>query len=184
MQRVLFCWLTVALALLAPAACAAAPPAVGDHAPDFSLRTPAGREVQLSQWYRQGPVVLVVLRGYPGYQCPVCSAQAGEFLARAKEFRAAGARVLFVYPGPQVRLDERAAEFLKNTRLPEGFELVVDPDMEMISRYGLRWDKPRETAYPATLVIDKQGVVRYALVSNSHGGRAKAATVLETLKKG
>lgn len=45
-----------------------APPAVGDKAPEFTLRSVAGTEVRLSELVAQGPVALVVLRGYPGYQ--------------------------------------------------------------------------------------------------------------------
>jgi hypothetical protein len=47
----------------------------------------------------------------------------------------------------------------------------------------LRWNQPRETAYPATFVIDKGGIVRFALVSMTHGGRSKAGDVLEALGK-
>jgi len=40
----------------------AAPPSVGDKAPDFILSTPEGKSVRLSQLVSKGPVVLVVLR--------------------------------------------------------------------------------------------------------------------------
>jgi len=43
--------------------------------PDFKLSTPEGKTVQLSEVEAKGPVVLVVLRGYPGYQCPYCNRQ-------------------------------------------------------------------------------------------------------------
>lgn len=46
----------------------------------------------------KGPVVLVVLRGFPGYQCSFCNCQVEEFTSHASEF--AGASVLMVYPGP------------------------------------------------------------------------------------
>jgi len=47
---------------------AAVPPAEGTKAPDFSLKSLAGKTVRLSTLTKQGPVALVVLRGYPGYQ--------------------------------------------------------------------------------------------------------------------
>jgi hypothetical protein len=43
----------------------AAPPTVGDKAPDFALSTVEGKSVRLSEVIAKGPVVLVVLRGYP-----------------------------------------------------------------------------------------------------------------------
>ena len=45
-------------------------PSIGQKAPAFSLSTPAGQIVELGSLTQKGPVVLVVLRGYPGYQCP------------------------------------------------------------------------------------------------------------------
>jgi peroxiredoxin Q/BCP len=45
-------------ALLASAVLAAAP-AVGEVAPDFSVKDVHGAQVQLSEWVKQGTVVLV-----------------------------------------------------------------------------------------------------------------------------
>jgi peroxiredoxin len=64
------------------------------------LTTLDRKPVQLSQRLAEGPVVLVVLRGWPGYQCPICTRQVGEFIARAEQLKAAKARVMLVYPGP------------------------------------------------------------------------------------
>ena len=46
---------------------AAETPAVGGKAPDFSLATPTGKVVKLSTALGNQQVILVVLRGYPGY---------------------------------------------------------------------------------------------------------------------
>jgi hypothetical protein len=43
------------------------------------------------------PLVLVVLRGWPGYQCPFCTRQFGDYLANAARFEEVRARVLFIY---------------------------------------------------------------------------------------
>ena len=61
---------------------AAAPPSVGEKAPDFALSTLQGKSVRLSQMVSKGAVVLVVLRGYPGYQCPFCNRQVQDFIQR------------------------------------------------------------------------------------------------------
>ena len=89
-----------------------------------------------------------------------------------------------VYPGPAEDLKAHAKEFLemKGKQWPKDFTFVLDPDYTMVNAYGLRWDAPRETAYPSTFVLDKNGVVRFEKISHSHGGRAKAADVLEQLK--
>ena len=51
-----------------PATKPAAPPAVGEKARDFSLTDLDGKQVTLTGLTKTGPVVLVVLRGWPGYQ--------------------------------------------------------------------------------------------------------------------
>src|SRR5436189_49619 len=84
----------------------AKPPAVGEKAPEFSLKTLDDQTVELSKLTSQGPVVVIMLRGWVGYQCPVCTKQVGEFLRRAKEFADRKARVVLVYPGKAEQLKE------------------------------------------------------------------------------
>jgi hypothetical protein len=91
-------------AALLPIVGAAAPPAVGERAPDFTLSTPEGKHIRLSDVTSMGPVVLVVLRGYPGYQCPYCNRQVQDFMQNSKAFADAGARVVMIYPGPPQEL--------------------------------------------------------------------------------
>lgn len=171
----------LSLTLFAPQVTAAGkPPAVGDSAKDFTLKTIGDQEIQLSKLNAEGPVVLVVLRGYPGYQCPICRRQVGEYIGKAKELKAAGAKVVFVYPGPQEDLQQRAAEFFTGKE-PGEFIYVLDPDYKFTNEYDLRWDKPKETAYPSTFVIDAKGKVIYSKVSKGHGDRAPVGEVLGAL---
>lgn len=160
----------------------AGPPVVGDAAPDFELKTLDDDVVQLKELQKTGPVVLVVLRGWPGYQCPLCTQQAGAFLSQAKKFQQAKAHVVLVYPGPAKNLSEHAKEFSRDAKLPKHFHFVIDPDFVLTEAYSLRWDAPGETAYPSTFVIDKEGNIVFAQVSRDHGGRTKPEQVLKALK--
>ena len=125
--------------------------------------------------------MLVVLRGWPGYQCPLCTRQVSEYAARAAEFTARDIAVVMVYPGPAADLQAHAQEFLGDKRWPRNFHFLLDPDYAFTHRYGLRWDAKGETAYPSTFVIDAEGKVRFAHVSHEHGDRVDAGTVLRTL---
>lgn len=157
-------------------------PAVGVKAPDFTLTTPSGSTVRLSQTLGKEKLVLVVLRGFPGYQCPYCAKQVHDFVDHASAFAAAHARVVLVYPGPPADLDQHAKTFLsKQAELPSNVVLVTDPDYTMTSHYGLRWDAPHETAYPSTFVLDPQGKILYEKVSHSHGERLSAEEALDAL---
>jgi peroxiredoxin len=157
-------------------------PAVGDKVPDFTLQDLAGHPQTLSKLTADSPTVLVVLRGFPGYQCPLCTIQVGGLIARAKEFQKANAKVILVYPGPADQLTERAKEFVKGKALPENFIFVTDPDYKFTEAYGLRWDAARETAFPSTFVIDQKGIVQFAKVSKSHGDRSKPEDILQALE--
>jgi peroxiredoxin len=167
--------------MASPARTAALPPMVGDMAADHVLMDVDGNSVRLSDQLKKGPVVVVVLRGWPGYQCPFCTAQFGDLLGHAGDFKAAQASVLLVYPGPSDGLREHAAKFRKDRQLPDHFRLLVDPDYAFAAAHGLRWDAPRETVYPATFVLDREGIIRFAHVSHEHGGRVMAQEIIEVL---
>ncbi len=159
-------------------------PDIGQKAPGFTLKTPDGQAVSLDEMTRKGPVALVVLRGYPGYQCPFCTKQVHDVVENADKFKAAGAEVLLVYPGPPADLDQRAKEFLvKQNPLPPNVHLVIDPDYAFTNQYGLRWDAPKETAYPSTFLIDRKDTVFFRKISKAHGDRTNAADLLSELDK-
>ena len=158
------------------------PPIVGSKAPDFTLSTPEGTPIRLSELTAKGKLALVVLRGYPGYQCPYCQRQVHDFEVNAGKFSAHGIQLLLVYPGPPADLDKRAQEFLaKEGPLPENFHLVLDPDYKFTIQYGLRWDAPHETAYPSTFLIDQNGTITARKISHTHGDRTTAEDVLNGL---
>jgi len=173
----------VAAIALVTAPLRAETPAVGNTAPDFTLNTPTGTPVQLSKGLHQAQTVLIVLRGYPGYQCPFCQKQLHDYIEHAAEFAAKKATVLLVYPGPPADLDQKAKEALaKQANLPSNITLVIDPDYKVTNLYGLRWDAPHETAYPSTFVLDRNGKIVFEKISHGHGDRTTAQDVLAQLR--
>jgi peroxiredoxin len=177
-------YLATLCALLLSVSLFAETPAVGAKAPDFTLSTPTGTSVELSKQEHKANVVLVLLRGYPGYQCPYCQKQAHDFIEHATEFASKNAIVLMVYPGPPADLDQRAKEFLaKQADLPANIIMVTDPDYKMTNLYNLRWDAPHETAYPSTFILDRSGTVLFEKISHGHGDRTAAQEILDQLPK-
>ena len=106
-----------------------------------------------------------------------------DFIKNAEGFTAAKSHVVLVYPGKPEDTASRSAEFFSDKKLPDNFTLLLDPGYEFTNLYGLRWDAPNETAYPATFLIDSKRRVFYSKVSTTHGGRTKASEVLEALAK-
>lgn len=158
-----------------------ATPVVGGKAPAFTLKTVAGEAVSLPELLTKGKVVVVVLRGWPGYQCPVCTKQVAELLSRKEAFEKAGAKVLLVYPGPAEGLKQHAADFQGPKAYPDNFLLLLDPDYTFTDAYGIRWSASGETAYPSTFVLAQDGRVLFAEIIKSHGGRVPADRVLPFL---
>ena len=157
---------------------------VGDRIIDFELPVVGSEEyLALSDECKQGAVVVIVLRGYPGYQCPICSRQVASLKNRAKALAKEAHRVILVYPGEGEKLEKNAQRFLGSRGLPEPLVLVQDEDMEMVEEWGLRWNARNETAYPATYVFDRNGRVRWQKVSKSHAGRSSVEEILKALRE-
>ena len=156
---------------------------VGDRVLDFELPIVGSKDLlQLSDEYRQGPVVVVVLRGDPGYQCQLCVRQLASLANRSTAIKPLASRIILVYPGDSSDLEQRAKRFKGSRRLPDPLVIVRDDQMKMVRQWGLRWDKHHETAYPATYVIDRNGDIRWKKVSRSHAGRSTVEEILKELR--
>jgi len=171
------------LTLLFASSLRAATPRIGDVAPDFTLSTLNGNPVKLSALPPSNHTVIVLLRGWPGYQCPFCTTQVYEYMGHAADFSAQNVQVILIYPGPSDALQVHAQEFLKDKPLPGSVVFLLDQNYEFTNRYSLRWDAKEETAYPSTFVLDRNHVVRFAQVSHEHGDRISAAAVLRFLNQ-
>src|SRR5262245_8281993 len=91
-------YVTIVLASLATSFLASAhaeesakPPKVGDTIKEYKFQANAKHALSLTALAEKGPLVLIVLRGYPGYQCPACTAQVADLRKHADEFKELGA---------------------------------------------------------------------------------------------
>jgi peroxiredoxin len=177
-MAVLFTFPSVALADQA------SPLDVGDRAIDFELPIVGGEGlISLSDEYKKGGVVVIVLRGYPGYPCPMCAQQLGSLANRAQTLAQETHRVILVYPGEKTSLEKHAKRFMGSRRLRDPLVVVRDDGMKMVERWGLRWNTRKETAYPATYIIDRNGQVRWKKISKTHAGRSSVQEILRELRK-
>lgn len=156
-------------------------PQIGTQFPDFTLSSIDGASITLKSELKKGPVVVVVLRGWPGYQCPFCSRQFADFLTHAADFAKTNTTVLFIYPGPASGLKEHAEAFNRDKPMPANFRLLLDPDLRWLESNKLRWQGKGETSYPATFVIDRRGELRFSAITKAHGGRVMSAAALSVL---
>ncbi len=155
---------------------------VGDDAQPVEAKDLQDKDLSLKALLGDQPVAVIFLRGYPGYQCPLCTKQVAEFIAKADAFKEANVRVLMIYPGLADKLKEHAAEFVRGKNLPDNFDLVIDPDYAITNAWKLRWDKKGETAYPSTYLVDTANKIVFAKVSTSHGDRSNPQAVIDAAK--
>ncbi|MFO0614353.1 MAG: peroxiredoxin [Polyangiaceae bacterium] len=124
--------------------------AVGEHLPDMALPNQKGETVQLSDLWKQGPMVLYF---YPKDETPGCTAEACTFRDQFTDFETAGARVV----GVSSDSPESHARFAEKHRLP--FTLLSDPGGKLRKELGV----PKTLGLidgRVTFVIDGKGFVR------------------------
>ncbi len=130
----------VLLATLA-GVCAAAPAAT---APDFTLRTADGKNLRLAE--QRGRVVLV---NFWATWCAPCRQEMPLLNQLYQKYQGSG----FTLLGVNVDEDSRNAINLA-TKLGVSFPVLLDADKAVSKRYDL-------SSMPSTLLIDRDGKVRY-----------------------
>lgn len=123
---------------------------VGDPAPDFSLWGSRDRELRLSS-LRGGWVLL---------SFGSSRQELAELRSIQNELRELGVTILGVCSDKPQTL--RA--FAERDSVP--FEMLCDPTGEISAIYGL-YDQPRRSILPGFLVLDRQGVVRLAILGQA-----------------
>ncbi|MEU6148104.1 peroxiredoxin-like family protein [Streptomyces sp. NPDC047081] len=167
---------------------------VGDRAPHFRLPSATGEFVALDDLLTRGPVVLTF---YRGAWCPYCNIALRAFQQHHNAITARGARLVAV--SPQVP-DESLSLSEKHDL---AFDVLSDIGSDAATQYGLAFDLPDDLAgvydklgfglqrvngghprtlpLPATYVIDRDGVIRWAFVHTDYTLRAEPADILAAL---
>jgi len=141
--------------------------AVGDIAPDFTLKNAQGDEVTLSS-FRGQPVVVVF---YPFTFNGVCEGELCEIRDDPSAYERAGAQVL------AISCDTRHAQRIWSEQQGYTFPLLSDfwPHGEVAKAYGV-FNEALGCANRATFVIDAEGKVTATFSSPDLGtARSKSA---------
>jgi cytochrome c biogenesis protein CcmG/thiol:disulfide interchange protein DsbE len=118
------------------------PVAIGEAAPDFTLRTLTSTPISLRDFRRQ-----VVVLNFWATWCAPCVEEAPGLERFAQQMRDQGVTVL----GVSVDQDAEALQkFVAETRL--SFRIARDPDQAVASRYGT-------FKFPETYILDRDGKV-------------------------
>jgi peroxiredoxin len=136
---------------------------VGDKAPDFTLLEAPRQAITLSEELKKGPVVLVF---YPADFTPVCQEELCRFRDVLADYNDLGAGVL----GVSVDGIFSHAAFKEANEIQ--YPLLSDWEKKVIRAYGVVYPNlagMREVAKRAVFVIDQDGEIVYAWVSEDPG---------------
>lgn len=167
---------------------------VGARAPRFALPSATGQRVALDDLLAQGPVVLTF---YRGSWCPFCSLALRALQRQHISIVAKGARLVAVSP----QTPDASLSLAERGRL--AFDVLSDVGSDVAKQFGLAFDLSDELGalydrlgfeleranggyartlpLPATYVIDRGGVIRWAFVDADYKVRAEPADVLAAL---
>lgn len=147
----------------------------GQAAPDFTLQDDEGKEVKLSDFKGKN----VILYFYPKDNTPGCTTEACNFRDDFPKFNNIDAVIL----GLSKDSVNSHKKFKEKYNLP--FQLLSDPEGEVISKYGAwkektMFGKTSMGIERSTFVIDKEGVLRKVFRKVKVDGHNQE--VLETVK--
>ena len=141
---------------------------------------PRGAEVPLERLLDR-PSVLVFMRGFYGNVCPYCTTYTAQLATRYEEFVAAGANLIVIYP---TRAEDAAEvetfkQLVAEVLAEEGeeaipFPVYLDRGLRVVGRYNLSGDVSK----PSTLVLDREGAIRYLYVGRNTADRPDLDRVL------
>jgi peroxiredoxin len=153
------------------AATAASLPPIGSLAPDFTLPSTSGSEVTLS--VLRGKNVLLAF--FPLAFTGVCTTEMRSFTDDYDSFRDANTEVLPI----SVDSIPTLKEFKSKERI--SVDLLSDFKREVSRRYGtLLEDRFHSTR--AYILIDRDGIIRWAFAEETSGHRRENAELLERIR--
>ena len=179
----------------------------GDRVPDFTLKDYGYRERRLSDYLKDGPVVVTF---YRGAWCPYCNLQLAAYNAHLDEIRAAGATLVAITPespdGIQIFLDFEAPQDARGMIIDApDFDVLHDVGNVVAAEFGLTFRLPEahrkllammkmdiekangDGSYifpdPATYIIGCDSTIEWAFVPNNYRKRAEAEEIINQLKQ-
>ena len=146
-------------------------PAAGSPAPDFTLPSTSGAEVTLSKLRGKN----VLLAFFPLAFTSVCTREMGAFTEDYEQFRSARTEVLPI----SVDSVPTLKEFKAKERI--GVDLLSDFKREVSRKYGTLIEE-KFFSNRAYILIDKQGIVRWAYAEQTPSTRRENEEILQQLR--
>ncbi len=167
----------------------------GELAPSFVLPNAVGKAVVFAELLKKGPLVI---NFYRGAWCPYCNLELRALQEALPLFQALGAQLVAISPNTP---DKSLSSIEKHALT---YEVLTDTHNALARQYGLVFtmseqvrpiyqqigfdipahngDNSWELPFPATYVVDQNGMVVYSFVNADYTKRAEPATVVAVLQ--
>ncbi len=166
---------------------------VDDKAPNFKLTNAIGDTVQLSDYLKEGKVILTWYRG--GW-CPYCNLTLRSLQQSLPDFKAKGANLIALTP----ELPDKSISTAEKHNLE--FEVLSDIGNSVAREYGVVFtlipelaesyqngfdlhayngDESNELPLAATYIINEEGIIEYAFLHKDYRYRAEPSEILKNL---
>jgi len=142
--------------------------AIGEKAPEFKIKDPSGKVIDLAELTAKGPVLVRLTCG-----CAGCDKELAYFQEVSNAYKDQGLTSLYIFKEP----DDKVAKYVKDKKF--NFLYAVDPK-------GQSWDIFQTKTMPTNFLIEKGGkIVSIAAGCEASGLIAqkvseKAAKVVDT----
>ncbi|WP_165728822.1 peroxiredoxin-like family protein [Pseudoalteromonas sp. 31A1] len=168
---------------------------IGQKVESFSLANHKGEKIELADLLKKGPVIISFYRG--GW-CPYCNLELKALNDYLPQFKTQSAQLIAI--SPQLP-DETLSTAQKNglefdvlsdvsNKVAEQFGLLFTLDeriQALYTEFGIDFehyygDKSFKLPLPATYVINQEGVITYAFLSEDYTLRAEPIDVMTALE--
>lgn len=168
----------------------------GEKAPDFTLKSASGKNINLKDELKKGPVILVF---YRGAWCPFCNMHLHVLQKNLAEFKKYHAQLIAITP----QTPDKSAEQIKKDGYP--FEVLSDLDSKVMKDYKLYFELTDDlvTVYkrhgldieayngkgrnllpvPGTFVINQNGIVHAMQAETDYRQRMEPAAIIAALQQ-
>ena len=167
---------------------------VGESAPMFKAKDANGREINLKQLLKKGPVVLYF---YRGQWCPFCNKQLSQLQDSLQQLTAKGAQVMVVSPEIQENIGKTVAKTKasfpivhdQNFAIMKAYRTAFTVQPDIVTKYkGFGVDllvangaDAAVLPVPATYIIGKDGKIKYAHFNADYRQRVSVKEVAAAL---
>lgn len=171
--------------------------AVGTKAPVFTALDAGGKEFNLSEALKTGPVVMIF---YRGHWCPVCNKHLGTIQDSLSLILEKGASVIAVSPQKPEYLDrmgeQTGAEFRllydEGYAIADAYDVTFTPPKRTLVMYNTalgaklkesQTDDSQRLPIPATYIIGKDGVITWRQFDPNYKNRSTVAEILDNIPR-